>query len=243
MIAISVVLPAYKEEENLKILLPKLNDTLKSMDVEHEILIVDTMEAMDDTKAVCEQNNVRYINRRGGNFYGDAIRTGFEDAQGEYIVVMDADGSHDCKEIANFYKEMQSGQYDLIIGSRYMSGGETDNPMILKFMSLMVNVAYRVIFHLKVADVSDSYRMYNAKKLKTIQCQCSNFDIVEEILIRLKIRYPDLAIKEVPIFFNKRMYGESKRDLVKFIFSYIQTIYNLKKMEIEEKKNCKKEDK
>lgn len=232
---ISIVLPAYKEEENLKVLLPKLNKMMQSFKKEYEILIIDTMTSMDNTKEVCIENNAVYVNRRGGNSYGDAMRTGFAEAKGEYIVVMDADGSHNCEDIRRFYATMKKGNYDLVIGSRYMKGGETDNNFILRFMSLMVNVAYRIIFHLNVADVSDSYRMYNAEKLKSIECQCDNFDIVEEILIRLKVRYPDFKIKEVPITFNKRMYGESKRDLVKFIFSYLETICRLKKMQMHEK--------
>lgn len=233
---ISVVLPAYKEEENLSILLPKLKQTLDQLQEEYEILVVDTMEKMDNTEDICNQYDVRYINRRGGNVYGDAIRTGFKDAKGEYIVVMDADGSHDCEDILRFYKVMEKGHYDLVIGSRYVKGGQTDNNFILKTMSLMVNVAYRIIFNLRVSDVSDSYRMYDASKVKNIRCRCDNFDIVEEILIRLKVHYPKLKIKEVPITFNKRMYGESKRDLVKFIFSYVQTICRLKKMELNEKR-------
>ena len=232
---ISVILPAYKEEENLKVLLPKLKETLDQLTGEYEILVVDTMDEMDKTKEVCHQYNVRYINRRGGNVYGDAIRTGLKDATGKYIVVMDSDGSHNCTDILRFYKVMEEERCDIVIGSRYTKGGETDNNAILKMMSLMVNAAYRIIFNLKVSDVSDSFRMYRADKVKKIRCRCDNFDIVEEVLIRLKVRYPHIKIKEVPITFNKRMYGESKRDLVKFIFSYVATICRLKKMELHEK--------
>lgn len=233
---VSIILPAYQEAENLKVLLPKLNKVMQSFKKEYEILIVDTMEKMDDTQQVCEENHAVYVNRRGGNSYGDAMRTGFADAKGEYIVVMDADGSHNCEDIRRFYRVMKKEDCDLVIGSRYTKGGVTDNPVILQLMSLMVNVAYRVIFHLNVADVSDSFRMYRADKLKSIECQCDNFDIVEEILIRLKVHYPDMNIIEIPITFNKRMYGESKRDLVKFVFSYFKTICRLKRMQVHEKK-------
>ena len=222
---ISVVLPAYQEAENLRNILPNIHEALSEL--EHEIIIIDTIEPMDDAAAVCCDNNAKCIRRKGGNLYGDAIRTGFESAAGEYIVIMDADGSHDPKEIVNFYKEMVTGNYDLIIGSRYCKGGYTDNPAILRLMSWMLNVAYRLIFGLKVKDVSDSYRMYKAEQVKSIKLVCNNFDIVEEILIKLSLLVNPFRVKEVPISFNKRQAGESKRDLVKFIFSYFKTIRRL----------------
>ena len=222
---ISVVLPAYLEAENLKNILPLIHQHLEQ--VEHEILVVDTLEPMDNTEEICRLNNSVYLPRVGGNFYGDAIRTGFAEASGDYVVVMDADGSHDPKEIVTFYNEMQTGKYDLIIGSRYCKGGYTDNPAVLKMMSWMLNVAYRVIFGLKVKDVSDSYRMYKADQIKALDLECSNFDIVEEILIKLSLLNKPFSIKEVPISFNKRVAGESKRDLGKFILSYFKTIQRL----------------
>lgn len=226
--SVSVVLPSYQEAENLKNILPRINEALK--DIEYEILVVDTMEPMDDTEKICRENNAVYVPREGGNFYGDAVRTGFWKASGEYIVIMDADGSHDPKEILNFYKEMETGNYDLIIGSRYCKGGGTDNPLILRFMSRVLNATYRIIFGLKVKDVSDSYRMYKSHMIKQLTFECRDFDIVEEILIKLSLVNKPLKVKEVPISFNKRAAGESKRDLVKFIMSYIKTIRRLLKI-------------
>ena len=156
---ISVILPAYLEAENLRNILPKLKKNLENIQAPYEILVIDTMEAMDDTEEVCSQYDCRYIHREGGNLYGNAMRTGFKIAEGEYVVVMDADGSHDPKEISRFYTEMQTGKYDLIIGSRYCKGGKTDNSFILRFMSRILNISYKIMFGLKVEDVSDSFRM------------------------------------------------------------------------------------
>lgn len=228
---ISIVLPAYLEAENLKNILPDIHKVLS--EIEHEILVVDTMEPMDNTEEVCKINNAIYTPRNGGNFYGDAIRTGFQKVSGKYTVIMDADGSHNPKEILNFYREMETGKYDLVIGSRYCKGGYTDNPAILRFMSWALNVAYRVIFGLKVKDVSDSYRMYKSEQIKKLNLECENFDIVEEILIKLSLNNALFQIKEVPISFNKRAAGESKRDLAKFIKSYLKTIRRLLKIKNE----------
>jgi dolichol-phosphate mannosyltransferase len=222
---ISVVLPAYQEAENLKNILPNIHEVLK--DVEHEVLVIDTMEPMDNTEEVCRENHTRYVPRTGGNLYGDAIRTGFASATGKYTVIMDADGSHDPREILNFLEVMEQGKTDLVIGSRYCKGGYTDNNFILRFMSWALNVTYRVLFGLKVKDVSDSFRMYKTEQIQQLQFECDNFDIVEEILIKLSYSFDPYVIRELPISFNKRVAGESKRDLVKFIISYIKTIRKL----------------
>jgi dolichol-phosphate mannosyltransferase len=227
---ISVVLPAYKEAENLKNIIPRLHEVLKRITAEYEIIIVDTVTGMDNTAEVCSELGAVCVHREGGNLYGDAIRTGFSKATGKYITVMDADGSHDPNDIERFYNEMKDGDLTLVIGSRYCKGGHTDNNFILIFMSWILNMTYRIFFKLKINDISDSYRMYRAKDIKGITLECDNFDIVEEILIKLRYTTDTFKVKEIPISFNKRAAGESKRDLLKFIKSYIKTIRRLLKI-------------
>lgn len=234
MTELSIVLPAYQEAENLKILLPKLCRVLQNANLSWEALVVDTQQPIDDTPAVCSENAVRYVPRSSGNDYGDAVRSGIAQAKGKYVVFMDADGSHDAKDILALYDAIINGA-DVAIGSRYIKGGSTHNGPVLRMMSFMVNLAYRVVFKIKAKDVSNSYRMYDAQKLKAIMMTCANFDIVEEILIRLKLQYQDLRIVEVPIHFNKRAHGESKRDLLRFVKTYLSTMWRLYKITKEER--------
>jgi len=224
--SVSVVLPSYKEAENLTELLPAIKKALSCIGQPYEILVVDTMTKTDNTDEICLKNNCTYINRENGNNYGDAIRTGINKAANKYTVVMDADGSHNPNDIIRFYAEIENG-YDLIIGSRYIHGGNSHNGIILKLMSYVLNMTYRFFFGINVKDVSNSFRMYKTEQLKTLSLECSNFDIVQEIIIKLSKHIPNFRILEIPVFFDQRKYGESKRDLVKFIFSYIATIKRL----------------
>ena len=239
MIELSIVLPCYQEMENLKILLPQLIEVIKKMEVITEIIVVDTMKPMDDTKALCNSLvneshvEVCYIPRRKGNMYGDAIRTGITSARGTYILVMDADGSHAPLDVERLYNEIKKDGYDIVIGSRYVQGGNSHNGLALKCMSYALNITYKIMFGLKLRDISNSFRIYISDKLKSLDLECDNFDVVEEILIRLKSKYPHILIKEIPVYFNKRLFGKSKRDLIKFVFSYIQTIFRLKVIQAE----------
>ena len=56
---------------------------------------------------------------------------------------------------------------------------------------------------------------------------CRNFDVVEEILVKLALSHPELTIEEVPVRFKKRMFGASKRELMKLVFSYLKTLRRL----------------
>jgi len=222
---ISLIIPAYQEKENLERLLPELVEVLSNLDGQFEILVIDTLEKMDATDEVCQLNKVNYINRENGNSYGDAIRTGIIKSSGNKVIIMDADGSHEPRYLNKMYR--YSGKYDLVIGSRYIENGKTENNFGLILMSLMVNMMYRLFLNLKIKDVSNSFRIYNGKQLRSIDPICNNFDIVEEILIKLVLSYPELTIKEIPIEFKKRRYGKSKRNLVKFVFSYLVTMRRL----------------
>ncbi len=239
---LSVCIPCYKEAQNLDIILPGLIDCFDNNKIETEIILMDTMEPMDNTAEIClkyvDKSSyvfIKHMKREGGNLYGDAIRTIFKKAQGDRIIIMDADGSHSPHDCINLFNAMNEGDYDLVIGSRYIKGGRTDNPWILVFMSYILNISYRLFFGLNVYDVSDSFRIYKADIVKKLDLHCDNFDIVEEILILANIN-KDLRIKEIPIVFNKRLYGESKRDLIKFIISYISTMSKLKKIQRAAKK-------
>jgi len=227
--SISVILPSYNEAENLTELLPVINKALSCIGQPYEILVVDTMTKTDNTEEICLKNGCTYINRENGNNYGDAIRTGINKATNKYTVFMDADGSHNPNDIIKFYAEMEKG-YDLIIGSRYIHGGDSQSTFILKFMSYVLNTTYRFFFGIKVKDISNSFRMYKTEQLKALSLECNNFDIVEEIIIKLSKYIPNFKILEVPVFFDQRKYGESKRDLINFIFSYITTIKRLMKI-------------
>ena len=225
----SIIIPAYLEAENLAVLLPKLNMVLSDNIREWEILVVDSMLPMDNTAEVIKNiPYVRYLSRCRGNSYGHAIITGIEAASGDKIIVMDADGSHDPAFLPLMLSHAKDN--DIVIGSRYVIGGATDNPRILIFLSHCVNIAYQVFLNIKIHDVSNSFRIYDSKQLKSLKLVSFNFDLVEEILIKLIKNNPKIHIIEVPICFKKRYSGMSKRKLLSFALSYFVSILKLMKL-------------
>lgn len=223
---LTILLPAYLEAENLTILLPKIRTAVEKLHISYEIIVVDSQNKLDNTSEICHVNNVKHLARLNGDFYGDAIRTGISHSHSDKILIMDADGSHCPEELPLLYYESLKG-FDLVIGSRYIKGGYTANNYLLKAMSLLVNSTYRMIFKLKVKDVSNSFRIYDGDKLRKLHLVSDNFDIVEEILIKLTNKNKTLSISEIPISFKNRKYGSSKRNLFIFAISYVISIYKL----------------
>lgn len=219
---LTVSLLAYGEARNLKILLPQIKDIVKRITNSYEILVIDGMKSQDNTEEVCAEFGVQYM-KQEAPYYGGAYRTAIKYARGKYFVILDADGSHDPKEIRNLYEKIKEG-YDVVIGSRYMKGARTQDSKLSILMSKCLNIAYRWCLGLKVKDVSNSFRIYKTEQLKNLNLICNNYDLAEEILFKLKVNDPRVRMGEIPIVFGKRLEGESKRNLVKFILSYIRTL-------------------
>jgi dolichol-phosphate mannosyltransferase len=225
-IKLSIIMPCYLEEENLRFLLPRLIKELTMIGDSFEILIIDTMQIMDNTKGICIENKATYIPRENGNNYGDAIRTGIKYARGEYTIFMDADGSHSPEFVHNLYN--YKNDYHVVIASRYITGGSTDNNQLLILMSYITNITYSMVLNLQIKDISNSFKLYKTCFLRELNLRCKNFDIVEEILYKIKKNHKNIKILEIPYSFKERMFGHTKRNLFFFIFTYIITIIRLR---------------
>jgi dolichol-phosphate mannosyltransferase len=225
-LGLSVVIPAYLEEENLRIILPRLRQALEKMDVVSEILVVDTAQPLDNTQQVCEEFDVMYVKRGPGNSYGDAVRSGIVAAQGKCIIFMDGDGSHSPEAIPDLFE--WRGTFDVVIASRYVEGGATENTKSLILLSRIVNYVYGIVLNLKCKDISNSFKLYQAAELKKLELKCQDFDIIEEILIKLCRTNDPFNIKEVPYTFKQRLFGNTKRNLLLFSVSYFFTLIKLR---------------
>lgn len=223
---LSVVIPAYLEEENLRLILPRLSTVLAEMGVRHEMLIIDRTRAHDATEQVCRMSGARYVNRAPGDSYGDAVRTGLAQSRGSAVIFMDADGSHAPEFVPHLFAAKADN--DVVIASRYVAGGETDNTASLILLSRFVNIIYSVVLGLNVKDVSNSFKLYDAAQARAITLSSSNFDIIEELLFKMKRANPKLRILEVPFSFKERMFGHTKRNLVAFALSYLVTLIRLR---------------
>lgn len=213
---LSVVIPALGEASNLRLLLPRIQAVARTLGPEVEILVIDAQNSLDTTPEVCAENEVKCIPRRGSDRYGDAIRTGIRSSTGDYVAIMDADGSHDPEFIAELWRRRSDAE--VVIASRYVPGGQTDNPRVLVAMSRLLNTAFKAIVGMPVLDASNSFRLYRGSILRALVLSSLHFDIQEEILVRLINRDPTqpARILEIPFHFRCRVHGKPKRRLLSF---------------------------
>ena len=228
--SISTILLSYQEAENLEILIPKIKKELDQIGEQYEIIVVDTEQKTDNTDEVCRKYNVRYVNQKYPKF-GGAFRTGIECAEYDTFLILDSDGSHDPKYIPDLYRAFQNG-VDLVIGSRYTKGGKTNDSKMSIIMSRALNSVFRLVLGIQATDISTDYRMYKTQQLKKVRLQCENYDVLQEVLLQLKLQNSGFCIQEVPITFQKRIYGKSKRQLLRFILSYMRTLIRLIKIKM-----------
>lgn len=224
---LSIVILAYGEEENLRQLLPKVRRYMSKIEIRYEMIVIDAAKPVDKSQNVCRINQAKYINQKYPGF-GGALKTGVEEASGTYILTMDGDGSHDPINIEDMLTLFLNEDYDVVIGSRYVKGGRSKAGKVSILMSLILNTIYRIVLKIDARDLSTNYRIYYAEQLKRLRLDSVNYDVLEEILIKLEPKYGrKLKIGEVPITLKKRMNGQSKRKLIPFIISYIKTLFRL----------------
>jgi dolichol-phosphate mannosyltransferase len=140
---------------------------------------------------------------------------------------MDADGSHNPRDMERLWAARKG--HDIVIGSRYVRGGSTENPAVLIWMSRILNYAYKFAFRLPVSDLSNSFRLYRGEQLRSVKLVSNDFDIVEEILIRLTFGPTKATVTEVPVKFEQRKAGKSKRNLPAFMLSYMGSLLTMLK--------------
>ncbi len=220
---LSVIIPCLKESENLKKLIPEIKKNIKKK-IRFEIIVIDGTKVDYKTKQIAKQNKIKYLNRSINNDYGNAVRLGIKKSMGIYTLFMDGDFSHQPKFILKLYDQRLN---DVVIASRYTRGGKTDNGFIAELLSKMLNTFYNIVLNLNLKDVSNSYKLYRTKQLKKLDLNSNHFDIIEEIIFKLKVKNHKIKIKEIPYHFRQRRFGKTKRNFI-IIVAYLFSILRLR---------------
>jgi dolichol-phosphate mannosyltransferase len=216
-IEVSVIIPALHEGPNLRVLLPQIRSCLDGIGVRHEVIVV--TEGLDaETVAAAAQNDVRLALQLEPG-YGGALRTAFELAQGEYVLTMDADLSHPPAFIADLWA--QRNDADMVVASRYVPRGNARMPFGRLLLSTVLNRLFSRGLGLPIRDLSSGYRLYSARVLRACRSTATNFDILQEIAVRLYAK--GFRVTEVPFSYAPRAHGSSNARVLPFGLAYLRT--------------------
>jgi glycosyltransferase involved in cell wall biosynthesis len=198
---ITVVVPAMNEERNIAWVLERIPSYVD------EILLVDG-HSTDDTVRIARQvrADIRVVPQRGCG-KGAAMRTGFEEAVGDYVVVLDADGSMDPSEIDYYICALESG-YDLVKGSRELrGGGSLDLTPLRRWGNRVLVATVNVTWGSEFTDLCYGYLALRRDRLDDLALTGRGFEIETEITVNAI--HAGLRIAEVPTVELLRHYGTS----------------------------------
>ena len=218
--------PTYNESENIEIFCKKIFNINNNF----HLLIIDD-NSPDGTYKIIEKLKLKYKNlfllkRKKKLGLGSAIREGMNYAlKKKYnaLITLDADLSHNPKEIPLFIKNLRS--YDFITGSRYIKGGGCDYDGYRDMVSRVANKLCRVFLNMPFNEFTTSFRIYNHKCLKVLKKASLKSDgYSSQIEFFFYIYKSGLKCNEIPIKFRQRFKGNSKIPRLEILYSTLKLI-------------------
>ena len=210
-----VIIPTYKERENIEAIVKSIS----SLPTVFDILIIDD-NSPDGTADIVKNlqksfPNLNLVERPGKMGLGTAYIAGFKWALEKgynYIYEMDADFSHDPRDLVKLYKACSEDGADLAIGSRYISGVNVVNwPLSRVLMSYVASIYVRMITGMKIMDTTAGFKCYRKEVLQNIRLdKVKSIGYGFQIEMKFKTWKLGYKIVEVPIIFTDRKLGASK---------------------------------
>jgi glycosyltransferase involved in cell wall biosynthesis len=205
---ITVLIPVYNEINTIKEILRRV----QAMNVASEILIVDD-GSQDGTRAILDEmdgsNGIRVLLHEKNQGKGAAVRTGIKAAQGDIILIQDADLEYDPRDYPDLLQPLEEGLADVVYGSRFLGGPRRPtmfwHMVANKLLTFMTNILYDTI----LTDMETGYKVFRSEVVKDIPLYAKRFEFEPEFTAKILKR--NVRIFEVPISFNPRDYEEGKK--------------------------------
>jgi dolichol-phosphate mannosyltransferase len=211
---LSIVVPTFNERDNVTTLFRRIETALAG--IAFEVIFVDDNSPDGTWERVRAQaradSRVRCIRRIGRRGLSGACIEGILASSAPYAAVIDADLQHDETQLPKMLTLLQSGEFDLVVGSRYIEGGsaESFNRQRAGASALATEVAKRVL-RVKIADPMSGFFMIRRDRFEQLAPQLSTqgFKILLDVVATAR---GNLRVKEIPYTFGSRLHGESKLD-------------------------------
>lgn len=223
MTTLSVVIPAFNEESGIEEIsnrVLRVRDSLKQVGVEgFELLVVDD-GSKDRTAEIAENvDGVRLIRHPKNKGYGAALKTGFNEASGDLVGFLDADGTYPPEYFPALCTKIFEG-YDLVIGSR-MAGEKTEMPLVRKIGNKFFAGMISLLARQKITDSASGMRVFKKEALEKMGPLPDGLNLTP--IMSTRALHENIRMVEVPIPYKERI-GRSKLSVVRDGIRYVQTI-------------------
>jgi glycosyltransferase involved in cell wall biosynthesis len=218
---LSVIIPIYNEVESIREIVKRVKNT----NLAWEIILVDDgsidgtrdlLREMDGKEGIC------IILHEKNQGKGAAVRTGFDAARGDILLIQDADLEYDPRDYPTLLKPLDEGLADVVYGSRFLGGPRR----VVMFWHLVANYMLtfmtNILYNTILSDMETGYKVFRRGVIEDMPLHAKRFDFEPEFTAKvLKRKY---RIFEVPITFNPRDYSEGKKIKFKDAFEAVWTL-------------------
>lgn len=214
---LSVLMPAFNEAENLVEVIPQTAAALDALGRSWEILVVDD-GSTDGTRSVMaglRSPQVRYIRLRRNSGKSAALEVGLNHVEGEYVVLMDADGQDDPNELPKMLAELDQG-FDLVTGSRV--GGRQDR-FIKRNTSKIYNGATAWVTGVKMKDFNSGYKLMTRELADSLEMYGELHRYIPVLAV-----WNGFKVSEVTVEHHERLHGASKFGPARFWRGFLDLV-------------------
>ncbi len=227
IMSISIIIPVYNEEDQLKITLNKL-DNFKKKIHNLEIIFIDDFST-DNTKVIIKKfikkkNYIRIIkNTKRG--LGSAIFNGIIKSKNKFVCIFMSDMSDDLKDLKKYYHEISKNNLDAVLGSRFTKKSNIKDYPLFKFiLNRIFNTFVRILFLSEYNDFTNAFKIYRRKTLlKILPIVSEHFNVFLELPLKIIIR--KYSYKIIPINWKNRKKGKSKFKINELSSMYLFTMF------------------
>jgi glycosyltransferase involved in cell wall biosynthesis len=218
---LTVIIPIYNEVESLREIVKRVQRTKLA----EEILLVDD-GSIDGTRDLLKEldgkDNVRVILKQKNDGKGSAVTVGIKAAEGEILLIQDADLEYDPRDYPTLLQPLEEGIADVVYGSRFLGGPRR----VVMFWHLVANYMLtfmtNILYNTILSDMETGYKVFRKEVVEGMTIHAKRFDFEPEFTAKiLKRKY---RIFEVPISFNPRDYSEGKKIKLKDAFEAVWTL-------------------
>lgn len=219
---ISILIPVYNEKNTLLEILKQVEAV--DFGLEKEIILIDDYST-DGTKDLYKDLPYKILYHQRNMGKGAALRTGFNAATGDIIIIQDADLEYNPRDYKPLVELIKSGGVDVVYGSRLADSRNSDKFLFLSYLAnITLSFMTRILYGTYLTDMETCYKAFRADFIKGITIESNRFDFEPEITA--KILKMNARFVEMPISYNARQESEGKKitwkDGVQAIFTLLK---------------------
>ncbi|MBI5135367.1 glycosyltransferase family 2 protein [Candidatus Uhrbacteria bacterium] len=203
MSKVVAVIPAFNEQATIQ-------EVIRSVRPMVQEIIVINDGSLDATSAIARAEGVVVIDHRLNCGLGAALSTGLHVARrrgADFVVTLDADGQMFAEDIARICAPLEEGRCDLVIGSRFLEGGNAI-PKRRRLYNRIGNILTWALFGIQTSDSQSGIRGFNAHAMDSIGLRCSRMEVSSEFFLEIQRR--NIRWQEVPVRIQYTAYSLSK---------------------------------